>query len=63
MMSLKFWGNVINMQFSHIKLPPVHVPPIFNKSSHIVPLENHRGICSGLVVPTSKILGICSSPT
>ena len=50
------------MQFSPIKLPPVHVPLIFYKSTHIVPHENHRGVCSGLVVPTSKMLDIGSSP-
>ena len=50
------------MQFLPIKLPPVHGPPFFKKSTHIALDENHRGNCSGLMVPTSKILGIGSPP-
>ena len=60
---LNFRGNVIDMQFLAIKLPPVHAPPhFFYKSTHIALDENHRGSCSGLMVPTSKILGIGSPP-
>ena len=55
-------GNIIDMQFLPIKLPPVHVPPFFYKSTHIALDENHRGNCSGLMVPTSKILDIGSPP-
>ena len=55
-------GNVIDMQFLPIKLPPVYGPPLFYKSTHIALDENHRGNCSGLMVPTSKILGIGSPP-
>ena len=51
------------MQFLPIKLPPVHGPPFFYKSIHIALHENHRGNCSGLMVPISKILGIGSPPT
>ena len=49
-------GNVIDMQFLPIKLPPVYDPPFFYKSTHIALDENHRGNCSGLMVPTYKIL-------
>ena len=48
--------------FLPIKLPPVYGPPFFYKSIHIALDENHRGNCSGLMVPTSKILGIGSPP-
>ena len=41
----------MDMQFLPIKLPPVH-GPIFYKSTHIALDENHRGSCSGLMVPT-----------
>ena len=50
------------MQFLPIKLPPVHGPPLFYKSTHIALDENHRENCSCLMVPTSKILGIGSPP-
>ena len=60
---LNFRGNVIDMQFLPIKLPPVHGPPFFYKSTQIALDENHIGNCSGLMVPTSKILGIGSPPT
>ena len=59
---LNFRGNVINMQFLPTKLPPVHVPQLFYKSTHIAIDENHRGNCSGLMVPTSKFWGIGSPP-
>ena len=59
---LNLRGSVIDMQFLPIKLPPVHVPPLFYKSTNIAINENHRGNCSGLMVPTSKILGIGSPP-
>ena len=62
MLSSKFRGSVIYMQFLPIKLPPVHGPHFFYKSTHIALDENHRGDCSGLMVPTSKILGIGSPP-
>ena len=54
---LNFRGNVIDMQFLPIKLPPVHAPhpPIFYKSTHITLDENHKGNYSDLMVPTSKI--------
>ena len=45
------------MQFLPIKLPPVHVPPFLQVYTHSQD-ENHRGNCSGLMVPTFKILGI-----
>ena len=38
----------------------MQVPPIFYKSTNIVLHENHKGICSGRMVPTSKIYGIGS---
>ena len=50
------------MQFLPIKLPPVHGPPFFYKSTHIALDEIHIGNCTGLMVPTSKILGIGSPP-
>ena len=59
---LNFRGNVINMQFLPTKLPPVHVPQLFNKTTHIAIDENQRGNCSGLMVPTSKFWGIGSQP-
>ena len=59
---LKFRGNVIDIQFLPIKLPPVHGPPFFYKSTYIALYENHCGNCSGLMVPTSKILGKGSPP-
>ena len=52
----------MDMQFLPIKLPPVHGPLFFYKSTHIALDENHRGNCSGLMVPTSKVLGIGSPP-
>ena len=52
----------MNIQFSPIKLPPVHGPAFFYKSTHIALDEKHMGNCSGLMVPTSKILGIGSPP-
>ena len=59
---LNFRGNVTDIQFLPIKLPPVHVPPVWYKSTHIALDENHRGNCSSLMIPTSKILGIGSPP-
>ena len=59
---LNFRGNVIDLKFLPIKLPPVHGPPFFYKSTHIALDEIHRGNCSGLMVRTSKILGIGSPP-
>ena len=38
----------------------MQVPPIFYKSTNIVLHENHKGICSGQMVPTPKIYGIGS---
>ena len=38
----------------------MQVPPIFYKSTNIVLCENHKGICSGQMVPTPKIYGIGS---
>ena len=38
----------------------MQVPPIFYKSTNIVLHENHKGICSGRMVPTPKIYGIGS---
>ena len=46
----------MNIQFLPIKLPPVHGPAFFYKSTHIALDEKHMGNCSGLMVPTSKIL-------
>ena len=37
-----FAGNVINMQFSPIKLPPVHDPQSIKKATHVFSHENHR---------------------
>ena len=53
----------MDMQFLPIKLPLLHGPQLFYKSTHIALDENNRGNCSGLMVPTSKILGIGSSPS
>ena len=36
------------------------VPPIFYKSTNIVLHENHKGTCSGQMVPTPKIYSIGS---
>ena len=36
----------------------MQVPPIFYKSTNIDLHENHKGICSGHMVPTPKIYGI-----
>ena len=38
----------------------MQVPPILYKSTKIVLHENHKLICSGQMVPTSKIYGIGS---
>ena len=38
----------------------MQVPPMFYKSTNIVLHENHKGICSGQMVPTPKIYGIGS---
>ena len=40
----------------------MQVPPNFYKSTNIVLYENHKGICSGQMVPTPKIYGIGSAP-
>ena len=62
MLSFTFCGNVINVQFSPIKLPQVRVLLIVYKSTHIVPHENHRGELFRSDGTNSKILGIGSSP-
>ena len=48
----KLWGIVKKRVVSPLKPPAMKVPPIFYKSTNIVLHENHKGACSGKMVPT-----------